>query len=118
MRDGRAVGWLTVCEIGCVGAEENAKSGAACDESSARALAILVLGLRVLDYQSGPAYMIPCSKVAVGASFDDISRLNFHASGSGMISMIAPVTTFGIVMNRAKATTSMHLPPWTDLSHS
>ena len=44
MRNGKAVGWLTVCEVGCVGTEEDAESGAACDEASGRSLAILTLG--------------------------------------------------------------------------
>ena len=64
------------------------------------------------------AYMIPCIKVAVNAILAEVVRFNFHDRGNGMASMIAPVTTFGMAMYRAKATWSMHFPPWIDLFHS
>ena len=62
--------------------------------------------------------MIPCSKVAVNAILAETVRFNLHARGNGMMSMMAPVTTFGIIVYRAKATMSMHCPPWMDLFHS
>ena len=62
--------------------------------------------------------MIPCRKVAVNPSLAETVRFNRHDRGNGMISMNAPVTTFGIVMYRAKAISSMHVPPWMDLFHS
>ena len=62
--------------------------------------------------------MVPCKKVAVNVIFAEIVRFNLHDKGNGMMSMMAPVTTFGIVMYRAKATSSMHFPPGMDLSHA
>ncbi len=67
---------------------------------------------------AGSAYITPCKKVAVNAILAETVRFSFHDSGNGMMSMIAPVTTFGIVMYRSKATTSMQFPPWLNLFHS
>ena len=62
--------------------------------------------------------MIPCMNVAVNAIFPETLRFSLHTSGIGMMSMTAPVMTFGIDMYLANATSSMHLPPWIDLFHS
>ncbi len=62
--------------------------------------------------------MVPCRNVAVSAIFADALTFNFHTSGRGMTSMIAPVTTFGIAMYRVQAISSIHVPPLIDLSHA
>ena len=54
--------------------------------------------------------MTPCNIVAVNAILAETVRFNLQDRGNGMTSMIAPVTTFGIVMYRAKASSSIHLP--------
>ena len=55
--------------------------------------------------------MIPCRNVAVNAIFPKTFRFNLHTKGIGMMSMMAPVTTFEIAMYLENATSSMHFPP-------
>ena len=42
----------------------------------------------------------------------------FHTTGRGIMSITAPVTTFGIAIYREKATISMQFPRGIDLSHA
>ena len=62
--------------------------------------------------------MIPCKTVAVTAILAERLRFNLHTRGIGMMSMTAPVMTFGIAMYLANATSSIHFPPRMDLFHS
>ena len=55
--------------------------------------------------------MIPWRKVAVKATFAATGMFNCQTNGKGMTSMMAPVTTLGIDMKRAKASSLMHPPP-------
>lgn len=43
-------------------------------------------------------YMIPCKKVAVKAILAETSMFRFQTTGSGIMSITAPVTTFGIAI--------------------
>ena len=54
----------------------------------------------------------------VKAIFPETLRFNLHTRGIGMMSMVAPVMTFEIVIYLVNATSSMHLPPSMDSFHS
>ena len=56
--------------------------------------------------------------MAVSATFAAMGTLSCQTKGNGMTSMMAPVTTLGIDMKRAKAISSMQEPLGRDLSQA
>ena len=54
--------------------------------------------------------MIPCRNVAVSATLAAILTFNLHTMGKGMMSITAPVTTFGMHIYRAHAISLIHVP--------
>ena len=107
------------------GGEEDCEAGAGGDETAGGFRVRFVRGILMMwgegrgkERGGKGTYIIPWRKVAVSAILAETSIFKFHTMGRGIMSITAPVTTFGIAIYREKATISMQFPRGMDLSHA